>query len=76
MLLAVLHQDTWNWDDVSLVFGFLPVGLAYHAGYSIAVAVFWALVIKFAWPERLEAWANESEEAAEIKANDQPTDAS
>ena len=30
--LAVLHQDIWNWDNSNLVFGFLPVGLAYHAG--------------------------------------------
>jgi hypothetical protein len=29
----VLHQDFWNWKKAEpLVFGFLPVGLAYHAG--------------------------------------------
>ncbi len=33
VLLAVLHQDFWWWDDGhTLVFGFMPVGLAYHAG--------------------------------------------
>ena len=57
-VLAVLHQDQWNWDDGGLVFGFLPVGLAYHAGYSIIAASFWALVIRFAWPRHLETWAD------------------
>ena len=40
-----------------LVFGFLPKGLAYHAGYSIVAAIFWALVVVFAWPTHLEEWA-------------------
>ena len=36
----VLHQDFWNWKKAEpLVFGFLPIGLAYHAGYSILAAV-------------------------------------
>ncbi|MEX2579647.1 MAG: hypothetical protein WD342_11370 [Verrucomicrobiales bacterium] len=58
IVLAVLHQDVWNWDNDNLVFGFMPVGLAYHAGYSLAVVLFWALVVKFAWPSSLEAWAD------------------
>lgn len=58
IILAVLHQDTWNWDNANLVFGFIPVGLAYHALYSIAAAIFWACVVKFAWPTRLEEWAD------------------
>ena len=61
ILMAILHQDFWNWDNGSLVFGFLPVGLAYHAGYSIAAVIFWSLVIKFAWPTDLEEWANGGE---------------
>ncbi len=59
--LAVLHQDFWNWDNDNFVFGWLPVGLAYHAGFSIVAAIFWALVVKFAWPTKLEKWANEEE---------------
>ena len=58
VILAILHQDIWNWDDSSLVFGFLPKGLAYHALYSIVAATFWGLVVKFAWPEHLEKWAD------------------
>ena len=51
----VLHQDSWNWTKAEpLVFGFLPVGLAYHAGYSILCAVAMAVLVKFAWPKHLE----------------------
>lgn len=56
--LAVLHQDFWNWDNGNLVFGVLPVALAYHGGYSLVVALFWAMVIRFAWPTKLEEWAD------------------
>jgi len=51
----LLHQDFWNWKKADpLVFGFLPVGLAYHAAYSVlAAAMMWVLV-KFAWPKELD----------------------
>ena len=54
--LYLLHQDVWFWNTARpLVFGFLPVGLFYHAVYSLVVAVLmWALV-RFAWPAHLEA---------------------
>ena len=53
--LYLLHQDYWFWDRARpLVFGFLPIGLFYHAAYSLAVAVLmWALV-RYAWPAHLE----------------------
>lgn len=50
----VLHQDFWNWKDSTAVLGFLPVGLAYHAGYSILAAIMMAVLVKTAWPEHLE----------------------
>jgi hypothetical protein len=54
LLLYVLHQDLWFWRDARLVFGFLPIGLFYHALYCVAcAALMWALV-KFAWPRELE----------------------
>ena len=61
IVLAILHQDSWNWDNANLVFGFIPVGLAYHACYSMVVALFWAITIKFAWPSALEEWADGKE---------------
>jgi hypothetical protein len=57
-VFAVLHQDLWNWDNRSLWFGFLPVGLGYHVLYSITAGVFWYLVSSFAWPTETEAWAD------------------
>ncbi len=52
----VLHQDYWNWKKAEpLIFGFLPVGLAYHAGYSILASVTMAILVKFAWPAHLES---------------------
>jgi hypothetical protein len=63
LVLAVLHQDFWLWHDTTLVFGFIPVGLAYHAMYSILAACLWGLVVKFAWPEEVEAFASGEEEA-------------
>lgn len=51
---ALLHQDIWLWNDGRFLFGFLPAGLAYHAGYSLATAVLWALAIRHAWPGGLE----------------------
>lgn len=59
--LFILHQDFWLWDDRTLVFGFLPSGLAYHAGFSIAAALLWASAVKWAWPVELEQWADEGD---------------
>ncbi len=64
IVLAILHQDFWNWENSNLVFGFMPVALAYHATYSLVCATFWACVIKFAWPTDLEQWANEGDDAS------------
>jgi len=51
----LLHQDFWNWKKTEpLVLGFLPIGLAYHAGYSILAAILMAVLVKLAWPKHLE----------------------
>lgn len=51
---AILHQDLWLWDDATLVLGFLPAGLAYHAGFTLATAGLWAAAVRFAWPADAE----------------------
>jgi hypothetical protein len=52
----LLHQDFWNWNKAEpLVFGFLPIGLAYHAAYSVLASVTMALLVRFAWPKHLES---------------------
>lgn len=60
MALAILHHDFWWWGDPSLVFGFLPIGLAYHVGFSIAASALWFAYIKFAWPTHIEEFAEGS----------------
>ena len=55
VLLAILHQDFWWWDDSStLVFGFIPVGLAFHAGISLSAGILWALAVRFCWPSGVD----------------------
>ena len=55
VLLYVLHQDFWLWREARpLVFGFLPIGLFYHAAFTVASAgVLW-LLVTFAWPAHLD----------------------
>ena len=54
LLLFVLHQDFWWKNDPTLVFGFLPISLAYHVVWTLLVALGWFLVGKFCWPEGLD----------------------
>jgi len=57
-LLAVLHWDFWYWGDRTLLLGFMPIGLAWQAGFSLAATAVWLLAVRFAWPEELEEWAS------------------
>jgi hypothetical protein len=54
LLVLALHQDSWNWTDRALVFGFLPIGLAYHGLYALVAAGTMAILVKFAWPKNLD----------------------
>ncbi|MCG3196639.1 MAG: hypothetical protein GHCLOJNM_01115 [bacterium] len=54
VLMVILHQDFWFWRNSSLVFGFLPVGLAYHVAYSILASLVMLGLVRFAWPKELE----------------------
>ena len=55
IVVFLVHQDSWNWKNAEpFVFGFLPVGLAYHAGYAVLAAMMMALLVKFAWPNDLD----------------------
>ncbi|MFQ5413485.1 MAG: DUF3311 domain-containing protein [Phycisphaerae bacterium] len=55
ILLAVLHHDFWWWDTATpFVFGFIPIGLAYHALISLLAAGLWALAIKYCWPQAVD----------------------
>jgi hypothetical protein len=57
VLFYVLHQDFWFWGEARpLVFGFMPIGLFYHAAFTAAcTGLLWVLVT-FAWPAHLETF--------------------
>lgn len=69
LLVAILHYDFWNWGRTTLVFGFMPVGLAYQAGISILAGIAWALVVKLAWPRRVEEWASSGDAGQESEGS-------
>ena len=50
LLLLILHQDNWFWNDGTLVFGFMPIGLFWHACISVGATLTWALATVIAWP--------------------------
>ena len=52
--LIILHHDWWFWSNGQLLFGFLPVGLAYHAAISLAAGALWAWAVYRVWPELFE----------------------
>ncbi len=53
--LIILHQDNWMWDNDTLVGGFMPIQLLYHAGISLAAGITWFTATKIAWPSELES---------------------
>jgi hypothetical protein len=55
LLMYVLHQDIWFWRTAHpLAFGFLPIGLAYHGLFTLLTSVLMWVLVKYAWPTRLE----------------------
>ena len=53
VLLYLLHNDLWFWDDPQLLLG-LPIGLLYHIGFCLAAALMMALLVNYAWPSELD----------------------
>jgi hypothetical protein len=59
--LYLLHQDIWFWRTAHpMVFGFVPIGLFYHACFSVAASLLMWLLVTFAWPKQLETEAEAS----------------
>lgn len=57
----LLHQDFWFWRDVRpLIFGFLPIGIAYHALYCLACTLLMWTLTRVAWPAHLESAASDT----------------
>jgi uncharacterized protein DUF3311 len=60
-LVYLLHQDIWFWRSARpLVFGFLPIGLFYHAAYTVAASLLMWILVRYRWPSHLED-ANEQQ---------------
>jgi hypothetical protein len=54
-VLYVLHQDIWFWDTARpLVFGFLPIGLFYHAAFTVVTSLALGLLVWLLWPSHLD----------------------
>ncbi len=53
--LYALHQDFWFWRAARpLVFGVLPIGLFYHAAYTVAASLLLWVLVRAHWPGHLE----------------------
>jgi hypothetical protein len=62
LIIYVLHQDFWFWRAARpFVFGFLPIGLFYHAAFTLAASVLLVVLVKYAWPAHLERGTSEPE---------------
>ena len=52
VLLFVLHNDLWLWDDATRWLG-LPAGLTYHLLFcAVTTCLLW-LLVRHAWPSHL-----------------------
>ena len=55
VVVYALHQDFWFWRTARpFVFGFVPIGLFYHAGFAVLASLLMWLLVKHAWPSHLE----------------------
>ena len=54
-VLYALHQDVWFWHDARpLVAGFIPIGLFYHAAYTLVTSLALVVLVWLLWPAHLE----------------------
>jgi len=54
LVLLFVHQDFWNWSDESLVGLGMPIGLFYHALFSLACSALGVWAVTRAWPTEWE----------------------
>jgi hypothetical protein len=68
-----LHQDFWFWRRADpLILGAIPIGLMYHALYSIAAAGLMWLLVRYCWPAHLEDAADGAEPTSSTRS-EKPT---
>ena len=69
--LYVLHQDTWFWRTATpMVLGFIPIGLFYHACFTLAASALMWMLVKYAWPSHLEHDAAQDVDGRHIEAQE------
>ena len=55
LALYALHQDFWFWREARpLVFGFMPIGLFYHAAYTVGLSCALWVLVRLIWPSHLD----------------------
>jgi hypothetical protein len=59
VVLYLLHNDLWLWNNASLIAG-IPAGLLYHIVYCFAATLMMLALVRFAWPANLETQVGES----------------
>lgn len=53
--MYILHQDVWLWREARpLVFGIFPIGLFYHAAYTVGVSLVLVVLVRLLWPQHLD----------------------
>jgi Protein of unknown function (DUF3311) len=68
IVLYVLHQDVWFWRTAHpLVFGFIPIGLFYHACFAVAASLLMWMLVRYAWPSHLEEEVEQREAKEEAR---------
>jgi hypothetical protein len=68
-VVYVLHQDFWFWRTPRpIVFGFIPIGLFYHACFTVLSSLLMWLLVKHAWPSHLEEEIEQQASAVEEEA--------
>lgn len=50
VLLFVLHNDFWLWDNAQIVLG-IPIGLLYHIVYCFVATILMAIIVKYTLKE-------------------------
>lgn len=63
VLLLLLHQDFWNWTSEEIIFWGMPIGLFYHAVFSVACSLLGAWAVLRVWPVHWEEYAEDVEKA-------------
>lgn len=49
VLLYLLHNDLWFWNDSRIIMG-LPIGLLYHVCFCFGSSILMFILIRFCWP--------------------------